>query len=311
MSHSSSAQCAGGRERVAFAQLIGTAACYSAITVLTVVSTRLGTLLAMILLVRFVSATVAMAFVGIKPARQLPARTWWKLVLVGGVGQSIIGLMTLSALAYMPAATMVFMFYSFPAWVAVIAAVRGIDRINRRRAASLLLAMIGLVALVGLPGGDAINPLGAALALGAAVVYAIYIPVMDHLQRGVDVYATSFAVCVGCAVLLTVYAAVRGEILWRQPAPSWAAMLVLGVICTAFTFVLFFKALPVLGPVRSAISLTVEPFFAAILAHLFLDQPVTPSVIIGGSLICTAVLVLLGYPRRLGRVLTTPPADAV
>jgi drug/metabolite transporter (DMT)-like permease len=285
------------REGVAFAQLIGTAACYSAITVLTVVSTRLGTLLGMILCVRFVSAAAVMAFAGLGPARKLSAGTWLRLVLVGGVGQSIIGLMTLSALAFMPAATMVFMFYSFPIWVAVIAAVRGIDRIDRRRGASLLLATLGLLALVGLPGGDAINPYGAALALGAAIVYAIYIPVMNHLQRGVDVYATSFAVCVGCAVLLSVYAIARGELKWQQPAVSWVAMIALGVICTAFTFVLFFKALPVLGPVRAAISLTVEPFFAAILAHVFLDQPVTLAVVVGGSLICSAVLVLQGFPR--------------
>jgi drug/metabolite transporter (DMT)-like permease len=296
----------GARERIAFAQLIGTAACYSAITVLTVVSTRMGTLLAMILSVRFVSAALAMSFVGLKPALHLPARTWWKLVLVGGIGQSIIGLMTLSALAFMPAATMVFMFYSFPAWVAVIAAVRGIDRIDRRRGVSLALALLGLIVLVGLPGQGTINPYGAVLALGAAIVYALYIPVMDHLQRGVNVYATSFAVCLGCAVLLTGYAAVRGELLFVQPAASWLAMIVLGVVCTAFTFVLFFKALPVLGPVRTAISLTVEPFFAAILAHLVLDQPITLAVLLGGSLICMAVVVLQGYPGRALKTMTTP-----
>jgi drug/metabolite transporter (DMT)-like permease len=62
-------------------------------------------------------------------------------------------------------------------------------------------------------------------------------------------------------------------------------------------FSLLLKGLATLGPVRTAIVATVEPFWTVVLAALWLGQPVTVPVVIGGALIAAAVLLLQRQPE--------------
>jgi drug/metabolite transporter (DMT)-like permease len=62
-------------------------------------------------------------------------------------------------------------------------------------------------------------------------------------------------------------------------------------------FILFLRGLAVLGPVRTAIVSTAEPFFTAALAAPVLGQPITVRTVVGGVLIAAAV-VLLQRPAR-------------
>jgi drug/metabolite transporter (DMT)-like permease len=48
----------------------------------------------------------------------------------------------------------------------------------------------------------------------------------------------------------------------------------------------------VLGPVRTSIIATIEPFFTAVLGAILLDQALTRSIFAGGALIAGAVLLL-------------------
>jgi drug/metabolite transporter (DMT)-like permease len=50
--------------------------------------------------------------------------------------------------------------------------------------------------------------------------------------------------------------------------------------------------LHVLGPVRTSIISTVEPFFTAILGAAILEQALSLAVIAGGALIAVAVIIL-------------------
>ena len=52
------------------------------------------------------------------------------------------------------------------------------------------------------------------------------------------------------------------------------------------------KGLSVLGPVRTAIIATVEPFFTAVLGALVLSNQFGLATLIGGILIAAAVLVI-------------------
>lgn len=57
-------------------------------------------------------------------------------------------------------------------------------------------------------------------------------------------------------------------------------------------FVTLLAGLKVLGPVRTSIISTIEPFFTATLGAVFLDQALTISIITGGAIIAVAVIVL-------------------
>jgi drug/metabolite transporter (DMT)-like permease len=134
--------------------------------------------------------------------------------------------------------------------------------------------------------------LGVALGLSAALAYGIYIPLVNRLQRGVDSTVATWYICAGVAVILGVAGVMRAELSWTQPMAAWWAMLWLALVSTTFAFVLFLRGLATLGPVRTSIVSTAEPFFVAIMGALFLDQPLSLPVILGGLFIAAAVVLL-------------------
>lgn len=273
---------------------------FSLIAIFTVLGTRAGTPLSLLLLGRYVVASVAL----------LPALRWLRdhptdgarlgqLLVAGGIGQAIVATVSLSALAFIPAATLVFLFYTYPGWVTLLAVARRLERLDARTLVSLGLSLLGVATIVGLPGAASVHPVGVALALSAAVAYAIYVPLMGHLQRGIDPTLTSLLIAAGVSVIFVVATAVRGEFTLQLPLVSWGAILGLALICTAAAFRLFLWGLAVLGPVRTSIISTVEPLFAAISASLVLDQPITPAILVGGALILAGVVLLQSGGRRV------------
>ena len=72
----------------------------------------------------------------------------------------------------------------------------------------------------------------------------------------------------------------------------------LAVVCTVIAFTFFLRGLAVLGPVRTAIVSTVEPFWGALLGALVLAQPLAARTLTGGTLVAAAV-VILNLPQRV------------
>ncbi|HJQ19932.1 MAG TPA: EamA family transporter, partial [Gemmatimonadaceae bacterium] len=69
-------------------------------------------------------------------------------------------------------------------------------------------------------------------------------------------------------------------------------------VSTTIAFLLFLRGLQVLGPVRTGIVSTVEPFATALLGALVLAQPLSASTGLGGALIAAAVIILQLRPER-------------
>jgi drug/metabolite transporter (DMT)-like permease len=262
-------------------------------------ATRAGTPLSMVLLGRYGVASLLLgSWLRERLAPRVIGRTLVPLLVYGGIGQAVVATLSLSSLAYIPAATLVFLFYTYPGWVAVLAAIRGTEPLDRPRVLALFLSLLGIVSLVGLPGTATVHPLGAALALSAAFSYALYIPMLRRLQHGVDPRAASFLISAGVSVIFLVATLWRHEFSLALPAVSWWSIIALGVFCTTGAFILFLRGLAVLGSVRTAIASTAEPLFAAVLAALFLDQAITWQLMLGGVLIGAAVVLLNRGPPR-------------
>ncbi len=298
------------RDRVGTARattlIVLAACCFGSIATLATLATRAGARIVDVLTWRYVIAAVLLLVVngGVAPVRA-QARRAWSLLLFGGGGQALIATLTLAALRYISAATMIFLFYSYPAWVAVLAALRGREPLSGQRVLALLLSLAGIGVMVGLPGtGDAASAIGVALALVSALLYALYIPMIDHLGRDVPPAVTTIFVCVGAAVILGGTAVATGGLALHEAPIAWAAIGLLAVISTVVAFMMFLHGLAALGPVRTAIISTVEPFWGAFLASVVLGQPLSAHTLGGGALVAAAVI-LLNLPAR-----RTSPARA-
>jgi drug/metabolite transporter (DMT)-like permease len=99
-------------------------------------------------------------------------------------------------------------------------------------------------------------------------------------------------VAFGAATVHVIVGLVTGSLTLRLELAAWASIVGFAVVGTAIAFLLFLRGLAVLGPVRTAIVSTVEPFFTTLLGALVLAQPLPPSTLAGGALIAGAVILL-------------------
>lgn len=284
----------------ASALVLFSACCFGSIPILTTLAIGGGARLVDVLSWRYLIAAALLVVVsgGLAQVRQPAKRAMPLLVLAGG-GQAAIAFVSLSALRYIPAAMLTFLFYTYPAWVAVISALRGAERITRARAIALALSLAGIALMVGIPGAGSLHPVGVLLALSSALMYAAYIPMIDHLGRGLPPAVTSVYASGGAAVILVAVALVQGGLGVRFTPLAWGAIGTMAVVSTVLAFIAFLRGLAEIGPVRTAIMSTIEPFWTALLGALVLRQALGPRTFAGGVCIAAAVVLLqLGQGRE-------------
>lgn len=247
---------------------------------------------------RYVVATPFLLVLAGSDLRRLTlGRTVW-LLTAGGLGQVAISGMSLYSLRWLDVATLGFLFYTYPAWVALIAVVRGIERVDARRALALTIALGGLVVILGAPRTNALPIAGVAFALSAAMIYAAYIPFLHWLRGPLSAATASALVIAGAGIAYTIGAVWRGEFTTSLTVAGWAVIIAMAVGSTVMAFIAFLNGLAVLGPVRTAIISTIEPFYTAVLGTIVLHQSLGVGTVIGGALIAAAVLILQVRPPR-------------
>src|SRR5215207_8061677 len=179
-----------------------------------------------------------------------------------------------------------------------------LERIDRRRLSALVLASGGLVLVVAGAGAGALDPLGAALGLGAAVVYSTYILVSEGVVGRMTPRVLAALVCTGAAASLTVASVLLGELRPGElTAAGWGWLACLAVVSTVAAVSLFFAGLQRVGPTTASIVSTAEPVVTVLLAFLVFGELLGPVQLLGGALVLGAVLVLASYrPRQaIGR----------
>ena len=281
-------------------QILSSACGFGAIAIFVTLAQGAGASLLSILSWRYILGGAALGLVAAATRAATLDLSALRVAVFAGLGQSIIAVVSLSALRYIPAGTLAFLFYTYPAWVAIIARVRHSEPLSKIRLFALALSLAGIFIMVGAPGGRSLHPVGVTLALVAAMLYGAYIPMINALQRAMTPIATATYMAVGAAVILSITAAVRGELTTDLNVTAWRAIIGLALISTLGAFLLFLRGLRVLGPVRTAIISTVEPFFTAVLSAWLLRQPLTGSTLIGGAFIATAVVLLQLRSRSNG-----------
>ena len=265
---------------------------FGSISVLTVLTTNAGVPLITAMAWRYVLGAVLLgAVVQIKRVGAIPKRRIIQLMLIGGLGQALITYLSLHALEYIPVGPLAFLFYTYPAWVALLAAVRRTEKLTPVRVLALMLALTGVAIMIGAP-TEKLNPIGVMLAIVSALLYSAYLPALAHVQRGIPALLSTFLVIVGAAISFVIAALFTGPLFVPSGAAVWSNIFVLALVSTVIAFSSLIKGLSVLGPVRTAIIATIEPFFTAILGALVLASQFGVATLIGGTLIAAAVLVI-------------------
>ncbi|MGZ4203430.1 MAG: DMT family transporter [Thermoleophilaceae bacterium] len=264
---------------------------------------NVGTLLA----VRFALAaalfwTLVAAGGHLRELRALSRRDLGIALALGACGYALQSGCYFAALERVDASLLSLLLYTFPSIVAAAAVALGRERMSARRLMALVLASGGLVLVLAGAGAGALDPLGVALGLAAALVYSTYILVSETVVGRVAPMPLSALVCTGAALSLTAGSGLLGQL--RPGSVSlagWGWLACIAAISTVTAISLFFGGLSRVGPTSASILSTVEPVVTTLLAFLVFGETLSVVQVGGGALVLAAVVVLVMKPARMPR----------
>jgi drug/metabolite transporter (DMT)-like permease len=159
------------------------------------------------------------------------------------------------------------------------------ERPTRTRLLGMLVGLGGVVALVGIDiGGRGAELLGAAAVLAATLGYACGpLIVKRHLADADPLGPVTAAMAIATIMLLPFGIA---DFPTEVPAAdTLTAVVVLGLVCSALAFLVFFRLIAEVGPSRATVITYVNPIVALALGVAVLGESVTTGAVAGLLLI--------------------------
>lgn len=252
-------------------------------------------------LLRFAVACVALVAAAFLLEGRLPRldrRQLLATVALGASGVLAYNLFFLGALSRMPASRTSLIVALNPAVTIVAASLLFGERLRPLRWAGVVLALAGvwIVLTRGQPMAAIGDTLGTGewMMFGAICAWAAYTLIGRSVLKGLTpLAATTWASLFGTAMLVPVAAPDLARV---DPAaltpPVLAAVAYLGLLGTGLAFVWYYRAVQVLGPSRTVIFNNLVPVFGAAFGVGLLGEPITASMLIGGTVALTGVMLV-------------------
>jgi len=247
---------------------------------------------AQFLAVRFAIAALVMLAVFHRAVRSLPRRVLVHGLLLGvlyGVAQLVqtVGLETT------PASISGFITGLYVVLTPICAAILLRTPIGLRVWVGAAMATVGLgiLALQDLSLG-----FGEIVTLISALLYALHIVGLGAWSTARQALGLSVVQIAACAVVSVIAAAPGG---YTLPASgwTWVAIIYMALISGALAMFVQSWAQAHLAPSRAAIIMSTEPVWAATLAVIFIGEALTWRIVVGGSIMLAAMLLVELAPR--------------
>lgn len=226
-------------------------------------------------------------------------RNWRKFVIFGALGSAFPFTLIALAQTVLSASLAVVLVTMAPLFSALIAAFWLGDRMTVRKTGGLLLGLVGVAFLTGFKpdSAGAAPPWAVALALATAALYGVAGVYSKRSLAGIAPLAAAAGSQLGAALLLLPLALVFPP----NAAPSlvqWLNVAALAVFSSALAFILYFRLIDSIGPVKTASVNYLTPLFGVAGGVLVLGEPLSANLLIGLAMILAGVTLVLGRSLR-------------
>ena len=184
-----------------------------------------------------------------------------------------------------------------PFFTAIIAFLVYQQRMTRYGLIGLMVGFMGVAVLVFDPSESSgvTNDLSIPSALFACVLYGVALNILSQKLQGVSgISITTGALFFSTIVLIPFAVIERPEVM--PQGSVWFSVLALGVVCTGFGYILFYRLIARIGSQQAIMTTYLIPIFSILWGNLFLAESITLFMIFGG------MLVLMGVGMTTGRL---------
>jgi len=258
---------------------------------------------AMLVLLRCAVGAVILLPVAIHRKALLPALKRWRPLLAYTAAEIVFPWFFLNtAEQRLPSSTAGLLLSAIPLVAIGIAFLMGRrERLHWRNWLGLAVGMIGVAVVVGLDVGT--SDLGAvAMLLVVIVGYALGPAILARWMSDVPAIGV---IALSLAIASIVYLPVVGATSAWPTAPlsieTIAAVLVLGAVCSALAFIMFFALIAEVGPVRVTAITYINPAVAVIAGAVLLGEQITVWTILGFALVLGGSYLVARHERPKGR----------
>ena len=221
---------------------------------------------------------------------------------LGYVGQSFS---YLTAIKYASAGLVALLLYLYPMFVFMLSAIVLREPVTRLKIVALLLALTGTTLTVDPAGGQF---QGIFLAIGAALIYSVYIIVGTNVMRHVSPIQSSMVIFASAGAVYGTLMAFYGVHL-PASGSGWLGIAGIVLIATVIPVATFLAGLERIGPTNAAMLSTLEPLVTVLLAAWIFNERLMPIVMLGGGLILAAVILLTRGELEKKPLLETPMVE--
>ncbi|HNM36187.1 MAG TPA: DMT family transporter [Anaerolineales bacterium] len=217
-----------------------------------------------------------------------------QLIGMGGIGYAGQSFLYLTAIKYASAGLVALLLYLYPFFVAILSMIFLQEKLTRVKAFALALALCGTALTVGPVSGQ---PIGAIMAIVAALGYSIYIIVGANVMKHVSPFQSSTVIFTSASVVYGLLTFTNGIHL-PQTNFGWLVIAGIVVVSTIIPVTTFLAGLERIGPTNAAMLSTIEPIITVFLATVLFGDKLAPIVLAGGALILIAVVILTRSEMR-------------
>lgn len=228
---------------------------------------------------------------------------WRAYAFQGALGLALPFVLIAHALTAIDASTAAILNALSPLFASIVAAVWIRDPVTPAKAAGIALCIVGTAVLVGWTPAAMRPPelLAASMSVAATALYGYTIVYTRVKLRAASPMGTSAGTLLMAALALLPFTPTDRD-LSAVPAMAWLAVLALAVVSTTIAYILYYRLIADVGPVKAITVTLLVPIFGMLWGVLFLGEPLTPGRIAGCAIILAGCSLILGLvPLPLSR----------
>jgi drug/metabolite transporter (DMT)-like permease len=189
-----------------------------------------------------------------------------------------------------------------PIFAAMVAWIWLSDRLGASQIVGLVIGFVGVLVLVWNKVTLAFD--GTTVAILAGIVAAIFYAVGGNYTKKYMGQMNSLAIATGTMIAAAIILLPIAVYLWpSEPVSirSWIAAIIMGIASTGIAYILYFRLIRNVGPAKAITVTYLIPAFAMFWGAIFIDEKVTPIMIVGcviiffGTALATG---MLSFGRR-------------